>query len=77
MNAIRRKALQKAHDQLEEIYATIDELWEEEQSAADNVPESLQDSERCEIMHENCGDLESVSINLSDVIETLENILER
>lgn len=52
MNATRRKELNKLIEQLEDIKSQIENLQQEEQDAYDNLPESLQDSERGERIQE-------------------------
>ena len=41
MNNARRKKLQKIYDQLEELKEKLDFIIEEEQTAFDNMPDSL------------------------------------
>ena len=48
----------------------------EEQEAFDNMPESLQDSERGQTMYENIDNLESATSDLEDVIMNLQEIIE-
>lgn len=59
MNKIRRKALEAIITRLEEletlrsaIREELEEIMDEEQEALDNMPESLQDSERGQQMQE-------------------------
>lgn len=59
---------------------TKDELYnlqQEEQEAFDNMPESLQESERGQAVGECASDLESEYDTLEDVINNLQEILER
>ena len=46
MNNSRRKRISKIADALNELKGQIDELYEEEQEAFENIPESLQGTER-------------------------------
>ena len=46
MNNARRKRICKIADALNELKSQIDELYEEEQEAFENIPESLQGTER-------------------------------
>lgn len=48
MNNSRRKRISKIADALNELKGQIDELYEEEQEAFENIPESLQGTERYE-----------------------------
>lgn len=77
MNKQRRKWLEdiigKLEDQSEELY----NLQQEEQEAYDNMPESLQDSDRGQAAYEYASDLEDEHNSLEDVILNLQEILER
>lgn len=77
MNKARRKAIEDVIEQLELQRSLIDSLQEEEAEAFDNLPESIQYSERGELMEENANDLESASSDLEDVINSLQDILDR
>lgn len=84
MNAQRRKTVDNIHTELlgitlklEEIIASIDEVQEEEAEARDNMPESLQESERYQQMDETAGALEDIAYNVGDALESLENELGR
>lgn len=46
MNAVRRKKISKIMDALAQIQEELQEVLEEEQEAFDNMPESIQFSER-------------------------------
>lgn len=50
MNNARRKKLQKIYDQLEELKEKLDFIIEDEQTALDNMPESMWETERYENM---------------------------
>ena len=76
MNAERRKALSKIHDTLGELITEIESLYEEEEAAYDNLPESLQDSERGEAMQEALSNLEDLQGSLEDAVNAIEEITE-
>ena len=71
MNNARRKRICKIVDALNELKSQIDELYEEEQKAFENIPESLQGTERYEIAENAVDMLESASSGLEDVISFL------
>ena len=48
MNNIRRKEINKVKEKLENLLADLDGLKSEEEEAYDNMPESLQESDRGE-----------------------------
>ena len=66
MNNTRRKAIAKIAERLEELKTDFELLRDEEQEAFDNMPESIQESERGEAM-------ETIIYNMEDVLESLES----
>ena len=66
MNNTRRKAIAKIAERLEELKTDFELLRDEEQEAFDNMPESIQESERGE-------HIESIIYNMDDVLESLES----
>jgi hypothetical protein len=77
MNKARRKWLEDIIGKLEEQKDELYQLYEEEQEAYDNMPESLQESERGQIASEFVDSLETEHGSLEDVITNLQEILER
>lgn len=75
MNAKQRKELQGYVDSLEEIKSNIETMMEDEQSKLDNMPESLQESERGEAMQEAIDNLESAASSLEEAIDYLNEII--
>lgn len=71
MNNARRKRICKIVDSLNELKDQIDELHSEEEEVLDNIPESLQGTERYEIAENAVDMLESASSGLEDVISFL------
>lgn len=71
MNNARRKRISKIADALNELKDQIDELHSEEEEVLDNIPESLQGTERYEIAENAVDMLESASSGLEDVISFL------
>lgn len=76
MNAQRRKDIAKAIALIEEAIAILDNAAEEEREAFDNLPESLQYSERGERMEECADAIEDVSRELTDQIDNLNYAIE-
>ena len=64
MNNSRRKRISKIADALNELKGQIDELYEEEQEAFKNIPESLHGTERYEIAENAVDMLESASLRV-------------
>ena len=77
MNKARRKWLEDIIGKLEEQKDELYQLYEEEQEAYDNMPESLQESERGQMASEFVDSLETEHDSLEDVITNLQEILER
>ncbi len=60
MNKLRRKRIAEAIELMERAREILETVAEEEQEAFDNMPESLQSSERGETMEENIYAIEEV-----------------
>ena len=69
--------LQGIIDNLNAQCENIVAVQTEEQEAFDNMPESMQYSERGETMSENANELEQAASDLEDIISTLQEIMER
>lgn len=69
MNNTRRKALAKIAEQIEELKGELEDLKCEEECAFDNMPESLQYSEKGERMQEIISNLDDAVSNLEDAID--------
>lgn len=71
MNNSRRKRISKIADALNELKGQIDELYEEEQEAFENIPESLQGTERYEVA-ENAVDIPPEEMSEAQIREQLD-----
>ena len=69
MNNIRRKKIAKLQEQLEEIKSLLEEIAEEEEEAFNNIPESLEGTERYEMA-------EAANDNLASAIDSFDELLE-
>lgn len=76
MNKQRRKYLAEAVDKLTEAMLIVDGVRNDEQDAFDNMPESLQYSERGEQMEEYIDNLDEAYGNISDVADALQEIID-
>jgi len=74
MNAQRRKRIQEALGLISEARIILEEALDGEQEAYDNMPESLQYSERGEGMADNISNLEEAIGSLEEV-EGLEDLI--
>lgn len=75
MNAKRRTSLMNIQDIMEKAMNRLKELLEEEEEARDNIPESLQNSERYERANEACDNLSSAINALEEVSSYLEEAI--
>lgn len=75
MNKQRRKEIEKAQDIILEAKDMLESAMEEEQDAYDNLPESIQDSERGEEMQSYIDILQEVVDNLYDVYDQIGEVL--
>lgn len=76
MNVQRRKAIEKILGQVEDLKMEIENIMDEEQEAYDNLPESLQDSERGTKMQDAIEHLNDADNSIGDVIDYLYEIFE-
>lgn len=76
MNKTRRKSIQQIIDTLTDLKENVDLLREEEQEAYDNLPESLQESERGEAMSSAIYNLEDAMENIDLVTDSLEEAMQ-
>ncbi len=74
MNKERRAELKKAAGKLDEGWSVLSAIIDEEQEAFDNLPESIQSSERGEKMEEIIELLQEITDQISEYIEELENV---
>lgn len=84
MNKQRRKQLAEAIEKLEQATAMLEEakeiidgVTEEEQEAFDNMPESLQCSERGVMTQDNVDTLEEIAQGMDSYIYEIEDQIER
>lgn len=73
MNNERRKRICKIADALNDLKSQIDELYEEEHGAFENIPESLHGTKRYEIAENAVDMLESASLRVENAITFLED----
>ena len=76
MNAKTRKEIEKLTESLDEIKCAIEQMQYDEEEKFDNLPESIQDSERGDEFQEAIENLESAASSLEEAIDYLNEILE-
>lgn len=74
MNAERRKRRDAIGEILSAIISDIEELKDDEEGALENMPESLQESERGEKMRENVDSLEEIISELESQRDYLSGV---
>lgn len=74
MNKARRKELAKALELLDAAKTILEQVAEEEQEAYDNLPESIQVSERGEQIYDNADTLGGYMDDLDDMMTVIEEM---
>lgn len=77
MNKQRRGIISKCIEELEDIKSRLEDVQNEEESAYDNLPDSLMYSEKGDTMQENIDNLSNVIGYIEDSISDLNDIVER
>ena len=75
MNKHRRKVLEAVISALEDAREILNNVWDEEQEAFDNMPEGLQESERGETMQEGIDALEYADSSLEEAIDNINSAI--
>lgn len=75
MNKARRTRLAAIYDKITELQEMIGEIRDEEQEAMDNMPESLQGSERYETMEAAVSALEEAIDNMGYAADSVEEAI--
>lgn len=71
MNKSRRSRIDEIIQKIEDLTYDIDVLRDEEEEAYDNLPESIQDSDRGQVMYDAIDNLDSAISSLEEVTEYL------
>ncbi len=77
MNKARRKQLEKVVEVLTAQMEELETIKDEEQEAFDNLPEAIQCTERGETMEENVDELDSIITDLENVIDSINEVIEK
>ena len=73
-NATRRKIIEAAASAIDQATRDLQQVREDEQSAFDNLPESLQGGEQGAKMEEGLSELDDAINNLESASESLGNL---
>lgn len=76
MNKARRAKIRQHLSEIEFAQSEIESIKSDEEMAWENLPESIQYSERGDTMQEYIDKLDEVYQNLQDAIDTLYDIIE-
>lgn len=76
MNNKRRKTIGLVINSLENLSADLEGVAQEESDAYENMPESLQQSDRGSNIEDNIYNLEDCISQINDVIDTLSSMIE-
>lgn len=76
MNNNRRKTIQGIRDSIIDLQTKLEEVQSEEQDAYDNLPESLQNSEKGQVMYDALDNIESAISSLNEAMEYLDNSIQ-
>ena len=74
MNKNRRKRIEDAVSSLMDLRDELESICEEEQESFDNLPESLQSSEKGETMEYNISVLEDSYNDIDSIIDNLNEL---
>ena len=74
MNRARRKKLGEIIDQLEYLREDLDAVASEERDAYENLPESLQESDRGCAMEEAADELDEISMELDCLKDRVQSV---
>ncbi|MDZ7920662.1 hypothetical protein [Rhodoferax sp.] len=75
MNRDRRTRLAKISAKLEELQQELESVKDEKQGAFDNMPESLQGSEKGEAMEHAVSELDCFSDDLTGLIDKIAELI--
>lgn len=76
MNSQRRNQLRDIQQELRDIYARLDGLYDEEQAAYGNTPESLQDSEQGEQAQNAIDTIETIRDQVLEAADGIDKIFD-
>lgn len=77
MNTARRKQLKQAAELLSQAQAIIESVRDDERYEYDNMPESLQYSERGERMYENVAALNTMLEDIAGLFDNIDELTEQ
>lgn len=76
MNKDRRKRLAAIAETIEEQMSELEYVRDEEQEAFDNLPESIQYSDRGSDMEDKISEIDDILSDISDIIDRINELCE-
>ena len=74
MNKSRRKELRRIAEELEKLREDLDAVASEERDAYDNLPESLQESDRGCAMEEAADELDDICSEMEELKDRIQSV---
>lgn len=74
MNTKRRKAIDDIAEKISQLQRELTEIAIDEQTAFDNLPESIQESEKGEKMTENIDEINDIVYELDNLYDRLDEL---
>ncbi len=75
MNKTRRKTIKEIIEEIDYLLTRLEEVRGEEEEALWNMPESLQESEKGEIMQDAIDNMDNAFTSLEEALNELEEVL--
>ena len=75
MNKTRRKWLTDISDKLDDLATELTSVAMEEQECYDNLPDSLNDTDRANEMYENIDEINDISYEVNNLVERLNELI--
>ena len=76
MNKPRKKRIEEVIANLDQDYQDLDSIVNEERKALDNMPESLQETEKWQQDDENCSELEDIKDEVEGLKDRLQEVVD-
>lgn len=75
MNKARRKWLTDISDKLNDLAIELTSVAMEEQECYDNIPDSLNDTDKANEMYENIDEINDISYEVNNLVERLNELI--
>ena len=75
MNKARRKWLTDISDKLNDLAIELTSVAMEEEECYDNIPDSLNDTDKANEMYENIDEINDISYEVNNLVERLNELI--